>query len=264
MTLDAVMRHIEARGTRGAAAVYRRHGVAEPTVGMSYADVGALARRIGTDHQLALLLWKTGVHDARIVATKVADPARLAPSALRSWLKACANYVITDAVAALAADTPTALAAALEWIEDPGEWVASAGWTTIAVLAMREGVPAAVAARLVAAIERGIHAAPNRTRHAMNSALIAIGGAMPSLQARALAAAAAIGPVTVDHGATGCKTPDAAATIAKMATYRAGKAGKAAKTVKTAKSDKAAKNGKAAKGGTAATSPGQRPRRRLA
>lgn len=50
----------------------------------------------------------------------------------------------------------------------------------------------------------------------MSNALIAIGGSMPELQARALEIAAAIGAVEVDHGETGCKTPDAAAYIERM------------------------------------------------
>jgi len=232
MTLVEVMRAIEAKGNPATAAIYRRHGITEPTVGLRYADIGALVKRVGTDHPLALELWNTGMHDARIVATRIADPTRLTPAALRAWLKACANYVITDAVAAVAADAPEALASALEWIDDRGEWVASAGWTTLALLAMRGALAERTAEQLVARIEHGIHDAPNRTRHAMNSALIAIGGAMPGLRARALAAAEAIGRVQVDHGETGCKTPDAAAMIVKMAARRTARqtAGKRATT----------------------------------
>jgi 3-methyladenine DNA glycosylase AlkD len=221
MTPTEVMRAIEAKGKPATATVYRRHGITEPTVGLSYADIGALVKRLGTDHRLALDLWKTGMHDARIVATKIADPTRLTPAALRAWLNACANYVITDAVAAVAADAPGSLASALEWIDDPGEWVSSAGWTTLSLLAMRGALEDTVGERLVTRIERGIHDAPNRTRHAMNGALIAIGGAMPGLRVQALAAARGIGRVAVDHGETGCKTPDASAMIGKMVARRA-------------------------------------------
>lgn len=64
-------------------------------------------------------------------------------------------------------------------------------------------------------IERDIHQRANRVREAMNSALIAIGMRSPALEEQALAIAAAIGKVHVDHGDTGCKTPDAAAYIHK-------------------------------------------------
>ena len=86
---------------------------------------------------------------------------------------------------------------------------------------MNDGLDEALAGELVAAIEAGIHAAPNRTRYAMNNALIAIGGAMPALRERALKVARAIGPVEVDHGNTGCRTPDATVMIDKMASHRA-------------------------------------------
>ncbi len=232
MTLAEVMRAIEAKGKAATAAIYRRHGVAEPTVGLSYAELGMLVKRIGVDHPLALELWNTGMHDARIVATRIADPAQLTSATLTAWLEACANYIVTDAVSGIAAHTPGALDLARTWITSREQWPSAAGWTSLAILAMEDGIDEALAGELIALVEAGIHDAPNRTRHAMNSALIAIGGAMPGVRARALKAAATIGRVTVDHGATGCKTPDAAAVIDKMADHRAGRraGGTAART----------------------------------
>lgn len=221
MTLAEVMRAIEAKGKAATAAIYRRHGVAEPTAGLSYAELGMLVKRIGVDHPLALQLWDTGVHDARIVATRIADPAQLTRATLAAWIGECANYIVTDAVSGTAAHAPDAIDLARTWIGSGEEWTSAAGWTTVAILAMEDGVDEALAEKLIALIEACIHGAPNRTRHAMNSALIAIGGAMPGLREHALKAAAAIGRVKVDHGDTGCKTPDAASMIDKMASHRA-------------------------------------------
>jgi hypothetical protein len=67
----------------------------------------------------------------------------------------------------------------------------------------------------LARIERDIHAEKNRVREAMNNALIAIGMRDDALEARALAVAQTIGKVHVDHGETGCKTPDALSYIRK-------------------------------------------------
>ena len=49
----------------------------------------------------------------------------------------------------------------------------------------------------------------------MNGALIAIGLRSPALRKKAVAAARRIGKVDVDHGETGCKTPDADSYIEK-------------------------------------------------
>ena len=65
-----------------------------------------------------------------------------------------------------------------------------------------------------------------RTDHAMNRALIAIGVSNARLEKPALAAAKRIGKVEVDHGETGCQTPDAAAYIRKTAEYRRNRAKK--------------------------------------
>ena len=58
----------------------------------------------------------------------------------------------------------------------------------------------------------------------MNSALIAVGGSRPALTGRAKQVAADIGKVEVDHGETGCKTPDAVGYIDKMLAHRGAKA----------------------------------------
>jgi hypothetical protein len=71
------------------------------------------------------------------------------------------------------------------------------------------------AAKYLAAIEREIHGSPNWARRAMNGALIAIGVHKPALRREAIAAAKRIGTVDVDHGETGCKTPEAVAYIDK-------------------------------------------------
>lgn len=63
--------------------------------------------------------------------------------------------------------------------------------------------------------ERDIHGAKNRVHDAMNTVLISIGTRSDGLEAETLEVAARIGPVEVDHGATGCKTPTASTYIAK-------------------------------------------------
>jgi len=56
-------------------------------------------------------------------------------------------------------------------------------------------------------------------RYSMNNALINIGVRNPKLEKIAIAAAARIGTVEVDHGETGCKTPEAVAYIKKTVAY---------------------------------------------
>ena len=62
----------------------------------------------------------------------------------------------------------------------------------------------------------------------MNDAIIGIGVRGGACTKAALATAKRVGKVEVDHGETGCKTPDAAGYIAKTLAYRAEKARKKA------------------------------------
>ena len=75
--ISAVMADLEAAGTAQNRKVYARHGAAEPMFGVSYAELGRIAKRIKTDHALARQLWDSGNHDARVLALRVADPAAL-------------------------------------------------------------------------------------------------------------------------------------------------------------------------------------------
>ncbi len=54
----------------------------------------------------------------------------------------------------------------------------------------------------------------------MNNALISIGIRNPMLQKKATAAAKRIGLVDVDHGKTGCKTPEAVSYIKKAVAHQ--------------------------------------------
>ena len=202
-----------------------RHGVRAACYGVSYAELGKLRKRIGTDHELALALWKSGNHDAGVLATMVADPERMDARTLDAWAKDLDSYVITDAFSQLAAKSPAGPDRARKWIGSRSEWIAAAGWNVLGVLGASGALADEELETCLAEIEAGIHRAKNRVRHAMNGALIGIGGGgSAALAKRATAAAKRIGKVEVDHGETGCKTPDAAGYIAKMRARRGGRA----------------------------------------
>ncbi len=221
MDKATALRTLQRLGKPGTVAIYARHGVTGPCWGVSYADLGKLVKQAGVDHDLALGLWRSGVHDARVMATKVADPAVMTAAELDGWVRDADNYVLVDAVAGLAARSGVALDLVKRWIADAAEWVGAAGYGVAAVLAVDGRLPATLAASLLTKIQKGIQKAKNRTRHSMNNALIAIGGSMADLRSAALAVADAIGVVEVDHGETGCKTPHAASYIQKMVDHQA-------------------------------------------
>lgn len=216
MSLDDAMSALEKAGTAQARKIYARHGAPEPMFGVSFADLKGLMKRIKVDHDLALALWNTGNYDARNLAAKIADPGLMSPADLDRWAsedtaRSCHGYV-----AQLAVEGPHGKSRAEAWLGSPSEAKRRFGWLVTGALAMRdEQIPWDWFAARIAAIEKAIHAAPNREREAMNQALISIGCRSEAARKAALAAAKRIGKVTVDHGDTECKTPDAGEYIEK-------------------------------------------------
>ena len=231
-TLQDVMAALEAAGTAQNRKVYARHGAAEPMFGVSYKDLGRIAKPLKTDHSLAADLWESGNHDARVLALRVADTAAITKTLARRWLRDVDNYILAEALGGLLAQSPHARALSDDWRDSPSEWPASVAWFIVACTAEQTDVWTAGELRsLVDQIDAEIAERPNRVRHEMNGALIAIGLSDEQLRRAVLALDARIGPVQVDHGETGCKTPAVAPYIErtlahrqKMAARRAAKA----------------------------------------
>lgn len=221
MTCQEVMKQLESMGTAQNRKVYARHGVTNEMFGVSYANLYALQKKIKSDQPLADQLWATGNHDAQVLATLIADPQQMTDKRVEDWVKQLGNYVITEMFMRFLAKTSLAKKKAEKWNKASAEMIASAGWGLIGQLALSdESLPDDYFEPYLKIIESGIHKRKNRVRHEMNGALIAIGLRNEDLQKKALAVAAKIGKVVVDHGETSCKTPDAAQYIAKALAYR--------------------------------------------
>lgn len=223
MKLQIALQELEAAGKPQYRQIYARHGAREPMYGVLFSALTAMQKRIKKDHALALELWDTGNYDARNLASLIADPAAFTPEQANAWIADSYNYGLAGQVAGLVLQTPYALEKAQAWIETDAEYTERAGWLILAGLAERSDLPDAIFEPYLDLIASAIHTRKNRVRDAMNTALINF-GLRPSLHERALAAAAHIGKVEVDHGKTGCITPDAAAYIHKTLAHRAKKA----------------------------------------
>ena len=216
MTAAEAMRELEKAGSAQTRKTYARHGAEGPMFGVSFATLKTLVKRIDVDQELALALWDTGNFDARNLAMKIADPARMTPADLDRWASESRARMCGDYVGMLAAEGPHAAAKAKQWLAAPAGPVRAAGWALLGQLTLRdETMPDAWFLERLAHIEKNIHVAPNSEREGMNRGVIAIGCRNAALRKAATAAAKRIGKVDVDHGDTACKTPDAAETIEK-------------------------------------------------
>lgn len=218
------MTALQAMGTAQNRKVYARHGAPENQFGVSFANLKVLSRRIKKDHVLARQLWATGNADARILATRIADPAQVTAKELNAWVAGITHYVLADAFTPLVFASRFASCRMEAWMKSRDEFPSAVAWNLVARFADNsDDLDEAFYVDRVRAVEEQVAAAPNRTRHAMGLALICIGLRSASLERLVLAASKRIGRIAVDHGETGCQTPDIAAYIAKTKAYRARK-----------------------------------------
>jgi 3-methyladenine DNA glycosylase AlkD len=66
--------------------------------GVAMKDIKALGKQLGQSNELAAALWETGVYEARMLVSFVADPALLTSVQMDRWWKDFDNWAICDAM----------------------------------------------------------------------------------------------------------------------------------------------------------------------
>jgi 3-methyladenine DNA glycosylase AlkD len=114
-----------------------RYGIhTDHAVGVRMSRMKALAKRIGTDHDLATALWADGLYEARIVASLVDDPDRVTASQMDAWCHDFDNWAIVDSVCFNLFDrAPAAWEKVDQWAASDEEWVKRAGFALLWSLA---------------------------------------------------------------------------------------------------------------------------------
>src|SRR5512139_2487656 len=98
MTYQEAMEQLGKAGTEQNRKVFRKRGVKTEQFGVSFAELDRLAKQIGKDKDLdrealAEQLWESGNHDARLLATKIADPAKIQSGTVDRWVKDLDNQL---------------------------------------------------------------------------------------------------------------------------------------------------------------------------
>jgi 3-methyladenine DNA glycosylase AlkD len=160
------------------------YGVAKPRM-------DSLARRIGRDHELALQLWATGVHDARILAGMIDEPRRVTAAQMERWVRDFDNWDTCDGTCChLFVFADPAWNKAIAWSSREKEFEKRAGFALMAYLAYRDkSAPDARFLRLFPIIQREARDERNFVRKAVNWALRNIGKRNSRLNREAIRAA---------------------------------------------------------------------------
>jgi len=97
-TFQEIVEKLRSLGDPKAVEGAARFGVNVANIlGVSAPALRKLAKEIGTDHRLAAQLWRTGVHDARALATLIDDPAKVTQAQMERWARDFDSWAVCDA-----------------------------------------------------------------------------------------------------------------------------------------------------------------------
>jgi len=189
MTVHEILQELQGQANPTDAAGMARFGInTAKAFGIRIPVLRALAKRLGKDHKLAAELWKTGYHEARILAGMVDDPAQVTTAQMDRWTAVFNSWDLCDQVCMNLFDrTPHAWEKALTWSQSEEEFVKRAGYALMACLAVHDKRTAdAQFTPFFAAIKRGATDDRNFVKKAVNWALRQIGKRNEALRQRAI------------------------------------------------------------------------------
>ncbi|MEX0643764.1 MAG: DNA alkylation repair protein, partial [Parvularculaceae bacterium] len=138
-TLESVLKALERAGSKKIRdEMGPRYGVtAKKAFGVPMNKIIALGKEIGTDHELARALWKSGWYEARLLVSKVGDPTRLTPAEMDRWAKDFDNWGLADTLAFHFFDkSPHAFTMVDRWARRKPEFEKRAAFALLACLAL--------------------------------------------------------------------------------------------------------------------------------
>jgi 3-methyladenine DNA glycosylase AlkD len=161
------------------------------TLGVSIPTLRRIARQAGKDHRLAQELWKSGIHEARILAALVDVPEQVTEAQMERWVKDFDSWDVCDQVCSNLFDkTRFARRKAIEWSKRDEEFVKRAGFVMMAALAVHDkSAPDVVFRKFLRLVQRGATDDRNFVKKAVNWALRQIGKRNAALNRAAQATA---------------------------------------------------------------------------
>jgi 3-methyladenine DNA glycosylase AlkD len=189
MRLEEVLNELKSNANLGAVKGMARFGISsENTLGVSIPVLRRLSRKIGKDHSMARDLWGTRLHEARILAAMVDDPAKVTEEQMDIWVQGFDSWDVCDQCCGILFDkTKFAYRKALEWSAKEKEFVKRAGFSMMAELAVHDkGAPDSEFEAFLPAIEREATDERNFVKKSVNWALRQIGKRNQKLNRKAL------------------------------------------------------------------------------
>jgi 3-methyladenine DNA glycosylase AlkD len=161
-------------------------------LGVSVPAIRTIARRAGIDQPLAEALWRTEVHEARMVAALVADPGTIGTRVRQDWARDLDSWDLTDMLADTLAATPDAQRTIRAWTDADHGFTKRCAFAMIARMAVSSAEPDTTFLGWLPLIRAAATDPRNEVKKAVNWALRQIGKRNRALHGAAIAEAEAL------------------------------------------------------------------------
>ncbi|MBN1824596.1 MAG: DNA alkylation repair protein [Endomicrobiales bacterium] len=155
-----------------------RYGInTRKALGVNIPSIRDLAKEIGKDQDLSLKLWRTGIHEARLLAGFIGPPQKVTEKQMEKWASDFDSWDVCDQVVSNLFDrTPFAYKKAAEWSKRNEEFVKRAGFVLMAALSVHDKESGnAPFVKFLSIIARESRDSRNFVKKAVNWALRQIG-----------------------------------------------------------------------------------------
>jgi 3-methyladenine DNA glycosylase AlkD len=139
-TSAAVLRELKSLADPKVRAKMAYFGVRVPKAhGISAPVLHKFAKNIGKDHELARNLWRSGIHEARILATLIGQSEKVTAAEMESWARDFDSWDLVDASCCyLYAYAKPTWTKAVAWSRRREEFVKRASFSLIAYLSYKD------------------------------------------------------------------------------------------------------------------------------
>jgi len=166
-------------------------GISVMTLRQIAKEIRAGLKEKAARHALAGELWSSGIHEARILASILDEPALVSEAQMEDWAAGFDSWDIVDQCCGNLFDrAPLGYAKALEWADREAEFVRRAAFSLMAYIAVHDKkCPDDDFEPFLQAILARCDDERNFVKKAVNWALRSIGKRGPALRERAIATA---------------------------------------------------------------------------
>jgi len=140
MKVEEIIKKLESLSNQEAVKGMARYGInPRNNLGVSIYKLRPIAKEIGKDHDLAIKLWNSDIHDARLLACFIDDPDMITSEQMDSWAKDFDSWDVCDQACTSLFDlNPLAWAKVFDWAERDEEFVKRGAFALIAGLSVHD------------------------------------------------------------------------------------------------------------------------------